>query len=210
LLSMVARFFDPVAGQILVDGQDVRHVSLDSLRAAIGMVLQDTYLFNTTIRENLCYPRPDATFAEVQSAARRAHADGFIRELPQGYETIVGERGVKLSGGQKQRLSIARVFLHDPQILLLDEPTSSVEPETEALIQASLAELSASRTTLVVTHRVALLRRAQRILFLRQGRVEAEGDHEMLLLTSSAYATAYDYWEAAERQERSIIGHSLQ
>jgi ABC-type multidrug transport system fused ATPase/permease subunit len=209
LVSLVARFFDPVAGKILVDGQDVRHVMLESLRAAVGMVLQETYLFNATIRENLCYARPDATFAEVETAARRAHADTFIRNLPQGYETIVGERGVKLSGGQKQRLSIARVFLHDPQILLLDEPTSSVEPETEALIQASLEELSASRTTLVVTHRIALLRRAQRIVFLRHGRVEADGDHEMLLLTSPAYAAAYDYWEAAERQERSVISHSL-
>ena len=203
LVSLVARFFDPIAGRILVDGQDVREVTLNSLRAAIGMVLQETYLFNATIRENLCYARPNATFEEVQAAARRAHADAFIRNLPQGYETIVGERGVKLSGGQKQRLSIARVFLHDPPILILDEPTSSVEPETEALIQASLEELSAFRTTLVVTHRIALLRRAQRIVFLRHGRVDADGDHEMLLLTSSAYAAAYDYWEAAERQEGS-------
>jgi ATP-binding cassette, subfamily B, bacterial len=210
LISLVARFFDPVAGKILVDGQDIRQVTLKSLRAALGMVLQETYLFNSTVRENLSYARPDAPFEEVQAAARRAHADTFIRELPQGYETIIGERGVKLSGGQKQRLSIARVFLHDPQILILDEPTSLVEPETEALIQASLEELSVSRTTLVVTHRVALLRRAQRILFLRQGRVEADGDHEMLLLTSSTYATAYDYWEATERQERSVVSHSFQ
>ena len=209
LVSLVPRFFDPVAGQILVDGQDVRQLTLDSLRAAIGMVLQDTYLFNATIRENLCYARPGATFAEVQAAARRAHADAFIQDLRQGYETIVGERGVKLSGGQKQRLSIARVFLLDPQILILDEPTSSVEPETEAFIQTSLKELRTSRTTLLVTHRIALLRRAERILFLRHGRVEADGDHETLLLTSSAYGAAYDYWEAAERQERSLTSHSL-
>jgi ABC-type multidrug transport system fused ATPase/permease subunit len=210
LISLVARFFDPVAGKIFVDGQDIRDVTLDSLRAAIGMVLQETYLFNSTVLENLSYARPDAPFEEVQAAARRAHADAFIRELPQGYQTIIGERGVKLSGGQKQRLSIARLFLHDPLILILDEPTSSVEPETEALIQAALEELGASRTTLVVTHRVALLRRAQRILFLREGRVEADGDHETLLLTSSAYATAYDYWETTERQERNIVSHSVQ
>jgi ATP-binding cassette subfamily B protein len=210
LVSLVARFFDPVAGKILVDGQDVRHVTLDSLRVAIGMVLQETYLFNATIRENLCYARPEATFEEVQAAARRAHADAFIQDLPQGYETVVGERGVKLSGGQKQRISIARVFLHDPQILILDEPTSSVEPEMEGLIQASLEELSRLRTTLLVTHRIALLRRAQRIIFLRHGRVEADGDHEMLLLTSAAYAAAYDYWEAAERQERSTMSRSFQ
>ena len=124
------------------------------------MVLQETYLFNATVRENLSYARPNATLEEVQAAAQRANAHRFIKQLPQGYDTVVGERGVKLSGGQKQRLSIARAFLHDPRILLLDEPTSSVEPETEALIQESLEELSDSRTTLVVTHRIALLRRA--------------------------------------------------
>jgi ABC-type multidrug transport system fused ATPase/permease subunit len=204
LLNLVPRFFDPSAGRILIDGQDVREVTLDSLRAEIGMVLQETYLFNASVRDNLRYARPGATFEEVQVAAQRAHAHLFITELPDGYDTIVGERGVKLSGGQKQRLSIARAFLHHPRVLILDEPTSSVEPETEALIQASLEELSASRTTLVVTHRIAFLRRAKRILFLRHGRVEADGDHETLLLTSTSYAAAYDYWEAAEREERAL------
>ena len=204
LLNLVPRFFDPSAGKVLIDGQDVRGVTLDSLRAQIGMVLQETYLFNASIRENLSYARPEATFEDIQAAAQRAHADSFITELPCGYETLVGERGVKLSGGQKQRLSIARAFLHDPRILLLDEPTSSVEPETEALIQASLEELSAARTTLVVTHRISFLRRARRILFLRHGRVEADGDHETLLLTSESYAAAYDVWEAAEREERAL------
>jgi ATP-binding cassette subfamily B protein len=204
LLNLVPRFFDPSAGRIRIDGQDLREVTLDSLRAQIGMVLQETYLFNATVRENLSYARPHATFEDIQVAAERAHAHAFITELPHGYETMVGERGVKLSGGQKQRLSIARAFLHDPRVLLLDEPTSSVEPETEALIQASLEELSASRTTLLVTHRVALLRRVRRILFLRHGRVEADGDHETLLLTCAAYAAAYDFWEAAEREERAL------
>jgi ATP-binding cassette subfamily B protein len=204
LLNLVPRFFDPSAGKVLIDGQDVRGVTLDSLRAQIGMVLQETYLFNASIRENLSYARPEATFEDIQAAAQRAHADSFITELPRGYETLVGERGVKLSGGQKQRLSIARAFLHDPRILLLDEPTSSVEPETEALIQTSLEELSAARTTLVVTHRISFLRRARRILFLRHGRVEADGDHETLLLTSASYAAAYDVWEAAEREERAL------
>ena len=204
MLNLVPRFFDPSAGRILIDGQDLREVTLDSLRGQIGMVLQETYLFNATIRENLSYARPEATFEEIQAAAQRAHAHSFIMELPRGYETLVGERGVKLSGGQKQRLSIARAFLHDPRILLLDEPTSSVEPETEALIQASLEDLSVARTTLVVTHRIAFLRRAKRILFLRHGRVEADGDHETLLLTSASYAAAYDYWEAAEREEHAL------
>ena len=204
LLNLVPRFFDPTAGRILIDGQDLREVTLDSLRGQIGMVLQETYLFNASIRENLSYARPQATFEDIQAAAQRAHAHSFITELPRGYETLVGERGVKLSGGQKQRLSIARAFLHDPRILLLDEPTSSVEPETEALIQASLEELSVARTTLVVTHRVAFLRRARRILFLRHGRVEADGDHETLLLTSESYAAAYDFWEAAEREEHAL------
>jgi ATP-binding cassette, subfamily B, bacterial len=204
LLNLVPRFFDPSAGKVLIDGQDVRGVTLDSLRAQIGMVLQETYLFNASIRENLSYARPQATFENIQAAAQRAHAHSFITELPRGYETLVGERGVKLSGGQKQRLSIARAFLHDPNILILDEPTSSVEPETEALIQASLEELTAARTTLVVTHRISFLRRARRILFLRHGRVEADGDHETLLLTSASYAAAYDVWEAAEREERDL------
>ena len=204
LINLLPRFFDPSAGTILIDGQDIRKVTLDSLRAEIGMVLQETYLFNATIRQNLSYARPEAAFDEVQAAARRARAHTFISQLPEGYDTVAGERGVKLSGGQKQRLSIARAFLHDPRILILDEPTSSVEPETEALIQASLEELSASRTTLVVTHRIALLRRARRILFLRHGRVEADGDHETLLLTSASYAAAYDFWEAAEREERAL------
>ena len=168
------------------------------------MVLQETYLFNATVRENLSYARPSATLEEVQAAAQRANAHEFIERLPQGYDTVVGERGVKLSGGQKQRLSIARAFLHDPRILLLDEPTSSVEPETEVLIQQSLEELSESRTTLLVTHRIALLRRAGRILFLRHGRVEADGDHETLLMTSASYAAAYDYWETEEREERAL------
>ncbi|HEY5777840.1 MAG TPA: ATP-binding cassette domain-containing protein, partial [Terrimicrobiaceae bacterium] len=204
LVNLLPRFFDPSAGTILIDGQDIRKVTLDSLRAEIGMVLQETYLFNATIRQNLSYARPEAAFDEVQAAARRARAHTFISQLPEGYDTVVGERGVKLSGGQKQRLSIARAFLHDPRILILDEPTSSVEPETEALIQASLEELSALRTTLVVTHRIALLRRARRILFLRHGRVEADGDHETLLLTSASYAAAFDFWEAAEREERAL------
>ncbi len=204
LLNLVPRFFDPSAGRILINGQDLREVTLDSLRGQIGMVLQETYLFNASIRENLSYARPQATFEDIQAAAQRAHAHSFITGLPQGYETLVGERGVKLSGGQKQRLSIARAFLHDPRILLLDEPTSSVEPETEALIQASLGELSAARTTLVVTHRIAFLRRARRILFLRHGRVEADGDHETLLLASESYAAAYDFWEAAEREEHTL------
>ncbi len=204
LINLLPRFFDPLAGRILIDGQEIQKVKLDSLRAEIGMVLQETYLFNATVRENLSYARPNATLEQVQAAAQRANAHGFIKQLPQGYDTVVGERGVKLSGGQKQRLSIARAFLHDPRILLLDEPTSSVEPETEALIQESLEELSHSRTTLIVTHRIALLRRARRILFLRHGRVEADGDHETLLMTSASYAAAYDYWEAEEREERAL------
>jgi ABC-type multidrug transport system fused ATPase/permease subunit len=204
LISLLPRFFDPSAGRILIDGQEIQKVMLDSLRAEIGMVLQETYLFNATVRENLSYARPKATLEEVHAAAQRANAHGFIKQLPQGYDTVVGERGVKLSGGQRQRLSIARAFLHDPRILLLDEPTSSVEPETEALIHESLEELTDSRTTLIVTHRIALLRRARRILFLRQGRVEADGDHETLLMTSDSYAAAYDYWQAEEREEGAL------
>jgi ATP-binding cassette subfamily B protein len=204
LINLVPRFFDPVRGRILVDGQAIQNVILDSLRAEIGLVLQETYLFNATVRENIGYARPNAGLSDVRRAAKQANADEFIKQLPQGYDTIVGERGVKLSGGQKQRLSVARTFLHDPRILLLDEPTSSVEPESEALIQDSLEQLSDSRTTLVATHRVALLRRADRILFIRHGRIEADGDHETLLIRSASYAAAYDYWEAAEREEHGL------
>jgi len=165
-------------------------------------VLQEAALFNESILDNIRYARPDASPEAVEQAARRANAHGFISLLPRGYDTVIGERGVKLSGGQRQRISVARAFLANPTILLLDEPTSSVEPESEDLIHAALLELTRERTTLLVTHRITLLQRARRILFLEAGRVAAEGSHEDLLERSPAYSAAYARWRFEETVRR--------
>jgi ATP-binding cassette subfamily B protein len=199
LLALIPRFFDAQEGAVLVDGRDVRAYGLHALRGGIAMVLQEASLFNESILDNIRYARPDASVEEVEQAARRANAHGFIAALPGGYGTVIGERGVKLSGGQRQRISVARAFLADPTILLLDEPTSSVEPESEDLIHASLLELSRERTTLLVTHRITLLERARRILFLEHGTIAADGSHAELLERSPAYAAAYDRWSFEER-----------
>jgi ATP-binding cassette subfamily B protein len=202
LLGLVPRFFDVTAGAVRVDGLDVREWELHSLRRRMGLVQQETYLFNETIAENIRYPRPDATDEEVVQAARQANAHGFIEGLPQGYATRVGERGVKLSGGQKQRLSLARAFLSNPAILLLDEPTSAVEPESEELIAAAIVALARERTTLLVTHRVSLLQRAPRILFFHAGMLLADGSHRDLLRTCPDYARSYSLWVAEEAEAR--------
>jgi len=200
LLSLVPRFHDPQGGGVFVDGQDVARMQLASLRGGMAMVLQDAVLFNETIADNIRYARPEASDAEVEAAARRANAHGFIAELPRGYGTVIGERGVKLSGGQRQRISVARAFLANPTILLLDEPTSAVEPESEDLIHAALLDLSRERTTLLVTHRVTLLERASRILFLDGGRIAGEGSHAELVGNCPAYAGAYARWTVEERE----------
>jgi len=198
LLSLVPRFFDPTAGVVRLDGVDVRDLTLASIRQRVGLVQQETYLFNDTLFENIRYARPEATEEEIIEAARRANAHPFIEKLADRYETIVGERGVKLSGGQKQRISLARAFLANPLLLLLDEPTSSVEPESEELIATSIADLARERTTLLVTHRVSLLKRAPRILFLRGQHLIADGPHETLMAECDAYRQSYSLWEAEE------------
>ena len=175
LLALVARLYDPDAGRVLIDGHDLRTVTLASLRSQIAQVQQETFLFNTTALENLRFGRPDATRAEVEAAARAANAHGFLSALPEGYDTLVGERGVKLSGGQKQRLAVARAFLTDPQLLLLDEPTSAVEPESEALIVEAIERLMQGRTTLVVSHRLSLARTADRVVVIADGRIVERG-----------------------------------
>ena len=190
-VSLVPRFYDVQGGAVLVGGHDVRAVPLDWLRGQVAMVLQDVFLFHGSVQDNLLFGRPDATEAELRAAARAANADEFIRELPDGYDTIVGERGIRLSGGQKQRLSIARALLKDAPILILDEPTSSVDVETEALIQDALARLSAGRTTIVIAHRLSTIRSADRIAVLHEGRVAESGDHETLLARSGLYAHLY-------------------
>ncbi len=200
ILNLVPRFYDVVSGSACIDGIDVREFSFADLRGRIGYVGQDNYLFDGTVRENLRYGRPGATESEIVSAARSANAHDFILALPEGYETRVGQNGVKLSGGQRQRLSLARAFLTEPLILLLDEPTASVEPESESLIHDSILKRTreGAGTTLLVTHRIDLLRQAPRILFLEDGRVSGDGTHEVLVATCPGYVDAYHRWEEEE------------
>ncbi len=181
ICSLLPRFYDVTDGAIFVDGVDIRNVTLKSLRANIGIVQQDVFLFAGTIRENILYGRLDATDDEVRDAARQARLDDMITDLPDGYETVVGERGVKLSGGQKQRLAIARIFLKNPPILILDEATSALDTETERAIQDSLAELSKGRTTLVIAHRLSTVTKADRIFVVDDGRIIEKGSHATLV-----------------------------
>ncbi len=191
LLSLVPRFYDPAAGRVRLDGYDVREVTKKSLRSHIGIVLQDTLLFSTTIRENIAYGRPDATEDEIREAARRAEADEFISRLPQGYDSTVGERGQHLSVGQRQRIGIARAFLKDAPILLLDEPTSALDPATEAAIMQTVKKLMHGRTTLIVTHRLATIHGVDRIVVLERGRVVEQGSGAELLNRGGVYASLY-------------------
>jgi ABC-type multidrug transport system fused ATPase/permease subunit len=190
LIALVARLYDPDRGRVLIDGHDLRDVTLTSLRSQIAQVQQETFLFNTTALENLRFGRPDATRAEVEAAARAANAHGFLSALPEGYDTLVGERGVKLSGGQKQRLAVARAFLTNPQLLLLDEPTSAVEPESEALIVEAIERLMQGRTTLVVSHRLSLARTADRVVVIAGGRIAEQGTPDELLADPNSHFTA--------------------
>jgi ATP-binding cassette, subfamily B, bacterial len=185
--ALLPRFYEVEAGRITIDGIDIRHMTLASLRRQIGIVQQDVFLFAGTIRENIAYGRLDATEAEIMEAARRARLGGLIADLPDGLDTIIGERGVKLSGGQKQRLAIARMFVKDPPILILDEATSALDSETERAIQRSLAELSRGRTTLVIAHRLATVRNADRIVVVDETGVAEEGRHDELIAAGGIY-----------------------
>jgi ATP-binding cassette, subfamily B, bacterial len=191
LLSLVPRFYDPNSGRVMLDGSDLRGITKKSLRAQIAIVLQDTVLFSTSVRENIAYGRPDATDEDIREAARRAQADEFISRLPGGYDSAVGERGGHLSVGQRQRIGIARAFLKDAPILLLDEPTSALDPTTEAAIMETIKELMLGRTTLIVTHRLATIHNVDQIVVLEQGRIVEQGTGPELIAKGGVYATLY-------------------
>jgi ATP-binding cassette subfamily B protein/subfamily B ATP-binding cassette protein MsbA len=192
MVSLIPRFYDVSEGAILLDGRDVRQVNLESLRKQVSIVLQDVFLFHGTVRENILFGRPEASEAEVMEAARIANAHNFIMALSDGYDTLIGERGIKLSGGQKQRLSIARAVLKDAPILILDEATSSVDTETELLIQQALERLMAGRTTLIIAHRLSTVRNANMIVVLEGKRVAEMGTHVELLENKGLYYRLYN------------------
>jgi len=204
IARLLFRFYDVNAGAIEIDGHDIRDVTQDSLRRAIGVVPQDTVLFNDTIYYNIAYGRPGATRAEVEEAARLARIHDFVISLPDGYETIVGERGLKLSGGEKQRVAIARVILKAPKILVFDEATSALDTKTEREIQASLAEVSAGRTTLVIAHRLSTVIDSDEILVLDEGQIVERGHHAELVLHRGVYATMWARQQEAARREAAL------
>ncbi len=195
LCGLVPRFYDITDGQVLLDGVDVRDLTLESLRRAIGVVQQDVYLFSGSIFDNIAYGKPGATQAEVEEAARLAGADEFIDKLPDGYNTYVGERGVKLSGGQKQRISIARVFLKDPPVLILDEATSALDNESELIVQQSLERLAKGRTTFIVAHRLTTVRGADTITVITRDGIAEQGSHAELMANNGIYASLYRLYE---------------
>jgi subfamily B ATP-binding cassette protein MsbA len=196
-------------GRVLLDGIDVRHLRLTDLRAAIAIVPQDPALFSGTIRENIAYARPEASREEIEAAALGAHAHEFIERLPEGYETLVGERGVKLSGGQRQRIAIARAILKNPSVLILDEATSSLDTESERLIEDALSKLLVGRTTLIIAHRLSTVRRADRLIVIDHGRIVEEGTHGDLLGLGGLYARLYQRQFREEPQRVEMSGSGL-
>ena len=190
-VSLIPRFYDVTAGRVTIDGIDVRDMTLKSLRANIGVVQQDVYIFNCSVRDNIAYGSPGAEDEDIITAAKDANIHDFIMTLPQGYDTMMGERGIRFSGGQKQRISIARVFLKNPPILILDEATSSLDNESELFIQSSLDVLSRDRTTLVIAHRLSTIKNADSILVLTEEGIVEQGTHQSLLAADGVYSYLY-------------------
>ncbi len=203
LVNLIPRFYDVTGGRVAINGADVRALALAALRRRIGIVTQETILFNDTVAANIAYGQADASRAAIAEAARRAHADSFIRQMPEGYDTVIGERGTRLSGGQGQRLAIARAILRDPPILILDEATSSLDAESERLVQAALEALMEGRTVFVIAHRLATVVHSDRILVLEHGRLAEEGRHEDLLAHNGLYRRLYDLQFAAATEPRA-------
>ena len=194
LCNLIPRFYEAESGEILLDGRNIKDITLQSLRSNIGVVAQDVYLFSGTIRDNLIYGKPDATEEEIIDATKKAGAYDFISVLPDGFDTYIGERGVKLSGGQKQRISIARVFLKNPPILLLDEATSALDNESEKLVQESLERLAKGRTTLTIAHRLTTIRNADKIVVLTEDGIAEQGSHKELMQKNGIYANMYNMY----------------
>ncbi|HYO50647.1 MAG TPA: ATP-binding cassette domain-containing protein, partial [Chloroflexia bacterium] len=192
LVSLLPRFFDPWGGRVTVDGYNVRHTQLKSLRDQVAVVLQEPFLFPMSVAENVAYGRPNASRKKIKAACKAANAHEFIQQLPDGYDTVIGERGATLSGGQRQRLSIARALLKDAPILVLDEPTSALDADTEALLLDALKRLMKGRTTFIIAHRLSTIRDADKIVVLREGRLVEEGTHEELLTRQDFYAHLYN------------------
>ena len=207
ITNLIPRLFDPTGGSILINGVDVRRYDLYDLRRSIGTVTQDTYLFNGTIRENLLYAKEDATQEELEQACKTANIHDFIVSLPEGYDSLVGNRGLKLSGGEKQRISIARVILKDPTILILDEATSSLDSISESCIQDAVEPLLKDRTSLIIAHRLSTILSADRILVIQDGRIVEQGTHHELLERSSVYTELYEtqFRKALEEEKQRML-----
>ncbi len=193
IAGLAASFLTPQSGTVRIDGQDLSRVALDSYRKHLGVVLQDDFLFEGTIRENILFPRPNASEASLQEAVKAAYVDEFSERFEEGLDTVIGERGIKLSGGQRQRIAIARAVLANPRILILDEATSNLDTESESLIQKSLATLTRGRTTFVIAHRLSTIRKADQILVIENGRIAEEGTHESLIEKQGRYYNLYTY-----------------
>jgi subfamily B ATP-binding cassette protein MsbA len=191
IASLLPRFYDCEAGTIRIDGTDIRHVTLDSLRNQVGIVPQETILFNGSVYDNILYGRLDATKEEIEEAAKAANAHDFIMELPDGYNTMLGDRGVNISGGQRQRIAIARAILKDPRILILDEATSALDTESERVVQEALNRLMVGRTSIIIAHRLSTIKNADRILVLDKGKLVEDGTHEELMNKNGLYAHLY-------------------